>query len=302
VAAAGAVRRWAAEFWLGALFWCARWMPWVGNGVRPFFVLLAPRFSKQIKRATAMNARRIYGAQMSDAQCRRFARRVAGHFYDFVADVGHALRWTPEQMLKQVACIEGHDRYVAARALKRGAIVVTAHMGSFEVGLAALKNMEPRVHVVFQRDSQDRFDRIRQVLRDRLGVVEAPVNEGWGLWVRLRDALMADEVVVIQGDRVMPGQKGERVPFLGHHMMLPTGPVRLAAASGAPIVPVFSVRQADGKMKLVVEEAIDVHALGEEPMLRLAKVLEKQVVAHGEQWLVLQPAFCEDMEPAQGDV
>jgi lauroyl/myristoyl acyltransferase len=299
--AAGALRRCAASFWLGALFFCARRAPWFARAVRPVFVRLTTAASKHIQRAGALNARRIYGAQLSDRDCLRFARRVTGNFYDFVADVGLAMRWTPEQMLRQVESIEGHEKYVAARALKRGAIVVTAHMGSFEVGLAALRNMENKVHVVFRRDAEDRFDQIRQVLRQRLGVIEAPVEEGWGLWMRLRDCLMADEVVVIQGDRVMPGQKGQRVPFLGNHLMLPTGPVKLAAASGAPIIPVFSVRQGDGKMKLVVEDAIDVQAPGEDPMLRLAKVLEKHVAANADQWLVLQPAFCEDVEPALGD-
>ncbi len=269
--------------------------------MRPVFVRLTTAASKHIQRVAALNARRIYRPQLSDLECLRFARRVTGNFYDFVADVGLALRWTPERMLQQVQSIDGHEKYVAARALKRGAIVVTAHMGSFEVGLAALRNMEPRVHVVFRRDAGDRFDEIRQVLRQRLGVIEAPVEDGWGLWMRLRDCLMADDVVVIQGDRVLPGQKGQRVPFLGNHMILPTGPVKLAAASGAPIIPVFSVRQHDGKMKLIVEDAIDVQSPGEDPMLRLAKVLEKHVAANAEQWLVLQPAFCEDTEPPRGN-
>ena len=44
---------------------------------------------------------------------------------------------------------------------------------------------------------------------------------------------VADEVVAIQGDRVMPGQKGERLAFFDGHMLFPTGPVRLAIASGS---------------------------------------------------------------------
>ena len=296
VASGGGMRRRVAGFWLNLLFFASRHAPAFVRAVRPVFVWGATRFSRQIRNATAANARRILGANLSNAECLRFARAVTGNFYDFVADVGRAMNWTPQQMLAQVASVEGKERYVAARASLRGAIVVTAHIGSFEIGLAALRQMEERVHVVFRRDAADGFDRIRQAVRQRLGVIEAPVDEGWGLWVRLRDALMANDVAVIQGDRVMPGQKGVRVPFLGSHIMLPAGPVKLAIASGAPIIPIFTTRNREGKICITIEEAIEVNEDADDvdALNRLARVLAKQVSAAPDQWLMLQPAFCED--------
>jgi lauroyl/myristoyl acyltransferase len=291
------MRQRAAAFWLNGFFAACRHVPWVAGAVKPLFVWGATAFSHQIQRATAANARRIFGSEISDVRCREFARAVTGHFYDFVADVGRAARLTPQQMYQRVCGVEGFEHYTAARAHKRGAIVVTAHMGSFEVGLAALRQHEQRVHVVFRRDPADRFDQIRQLLRQRLGVLEAPVEDGWGLWIRLRDALMADEVVVVQGDRVMAGQKGQRVRFGDHHIMLPTGPVKLAQASGAPLVPIFSLREPDGKIRIVIEEPFEVRADDEtDPLDRLARALEKHVRARPEQWLMFHPAFCEDID------
>ncbi|HEX8524079.1 MAG TPA: hypothetical protein VF669_17630, partial [Tepidisphaeraceae bacterium] len=226
----GFVRKHAASFWLGMLFFLARRAPAMLRWGKPLGVFFAAKCSHVIQDATGKNARRIYGS-ISEKQRRQFTWRVTEHFYDFVADVGRAMTWTREQMLEQVVAVEGKEHYDAARALKRGAIVATAHMGSFEVGLASLVSMEKNVHVVFRRDAEDPFEGIRNVVRQRLGVNESPVDEGWGLWVRLRDALLRDEVVVIQGDRVMPGQKGQRVEFLGNHIMLPTGPAKLARAS-----------------------------------------------------------------------
>jgi KDO2-lipid IV(A) lauroyltransferase len=110
----------------------------------------------------------------------------------------------------------------------------------------------------------------------------------------LRDALRANEVVAIQGDRVMPGQKGRRMPFLGGHLMLPTGPVKLAMASGAPIIPVFSVRTPRGGVRLFIEEAITVDQDVDEALARVAAVIAKYVSAYPEQWLVLHRAFDED--------
>ena len=92
-----------------------------------------------------------------------------------------------------------------------------------------------------------------------------------------------------------PGQKGQCVPVLGADMMLPSGPAKLALASGAPIVPVFCVRMPSGKVRLCVEPAIEVPGPQDvdRAMEQLAAVVGKYIRAHGEQWLMLQPAWCD---------
>jgi KDO2-lipid IV(A) lauroyltransferase len=284
------VRAAAAGFWLQVMFFLAQRMPWLARVARPPFVRVAIRCSRFIRASTAANARRIVGHH---ADMRRFTRNVVANFYDFVCDVGQSLRLTPDELAGRIDEIVGHERYAATRAKGGGAIILTAHMGSFEVGVAALLKYEPKIHVVFKRDT-GRFEQIRQALRQRLGVIEQPVDDGLDVWMRLRDALRDNEVVAIQGDRVMPGQKGRRMPFLGGHVMLPAGPVKLSMASGAPIIPVFSVRTPEGKIKLFIEDAITADDGLDAAMGRVAKVIEKYVGAYPEQWLVLHPAFDED--------
>ena len=283
----------AAVFWLQVLFFFAQHASWFVRAARPPFVFLATLLSRAIRTAGAANARRILPPNASDADVRRYTRGVVASFYEFVCDVGRSLKLTPADLVARIESIEGHEKYVIARAMKKGAILLTAHMGSFEVAVAGLLAHEKRIHVVFKRDV-GRFERIRQTLRQRLGVVEQPVDDGWGIWMRLRDALREDDVVAIQGDRVMPGQKGVRMPFLGGHLLLPTGPVKLATASGAPIIPVFSVRTPDGRVRLFIEEPIVVGDDSDHAMEQIAAVIAKYVAAYPEQWLVLHPAFCED--------
>ena len=144
---------------------------------------------------------------------------------------------------------------------------------------------------------------IRQSLRATLGVHEAPVDAGWNTWVGLRNALASDHVVVMQGDRAVPGQKAQSVPMFGAHLSLPLGPIVLAQISGSPIVPVFVVRTASGRCRLFVESAIRVDPNaklidGVHPqLLQWAKVLEKYIAAYPEQWLMLEAAFVEDNPP-----
>jgi len=199
--------------------------------------------------------------------------------------------------------VENPELYIntrsAAPTAGKGAIILTAHMGSFEVGAAALIEREKRMHVLFRRDSLDLFENIRTKLRKKIGVREVSVDEGWTIWMRLRDALANDEAVLIQGDRVMPGQKGQAVKFFGGHILLPTGPVRLALISGAPIIPVYSVRTPEGKIRLFIEKPIVVGDMPgglsiDDAMIWSGGVLEKFVRRFPDQWLENRPVWIED--------
>ena len=295
-----AARAWlatrAADFWLNALFWHARRRTSLSARTKAFILGGAWRCSRTLRNNTMLNARRLLGDSSTILEREALGRRVVENFFDFVCDVGRSAQMSRQQLLDCIERIDGDDRYRAVRALRQGAIIVTAHMGSFEVGMAALLEREKRVHVLFRRDALGLFEQTRSALRKRLGVNEVPVDEGLSVWLRLRDALARDEAVLIQGDRTMPGQKGRQVPFLGGHVMLPTGPVKLAMASGAPILPVFTIRLPDGRVRLFVEEPIVVRPedSSEAALEQLASVIERYVRAYPDQWLMIHPAWCED--------
>lgn len=297
---ASRVRAATAAFWLAAFFCAAEHAPRLTVLARKPFCRVVFFCSRWIRHGTVANARRFLGPGVSHQQVTALARRTLASFYLFCCDVGRSFGMSRDDLLSQIESAEGHSNYAAARAAGRGVIVVTAHMGSFEVGMAALRQVERNnIHVVFRRDRFERFERQRSSLRARLGVTEAPVDEGWTIWVRLRDALLADDAVVLQGDRVMPGQKGEPVPFLGGTLLLPGGPVKLSLATGAPIVPIFSVRTPGGKVKLFIEPPIAPPerraADGPHPaLLQWASLLERYVRTYPDQWLLLQPALVED--------
>ena len=273
-------------FWLAVLFRLTDRAPVLVRLGRPLLVRVAWTCSPAVRRATAANAARLSPA----ANPRTFGLAVLGHFYDFVADVGRGHAGGAG-----AAPPEDVAAYRIVRSAGRGAVLVTAHTGSFEVGLAALAAEERRIHVVFKRDAVSAFDTLRRRLRDRLGVVETPVDDGSiATWARLREALLRDEVVVVQGDRALPGQKGLAIPVLGGQLTLPTGPFKLALSAGAPVVPIFSVRQPDGRVTIRIRPAITVTDVASS-LAQYAAELAAQLEAYPTQWLVLHPAFDEDV-------
>jgi phosphatidylinositol dimannoside acyltransferase len=292
------VRRLAAGFWLNYFFWHAERFPRLTRWTKWIYLFFALNFSKTIQLSTAANARRIFGDSITPADCRSFRNAVVSNFFNFVTDVAVSLCLTPQQLLRRIDHISGEEKYLAARAHHRGAIIATVHMGSFEVAAAALHRRESNIHVVFKRDAMSRFEQMRTRARQNLDVIEAAVDEGWGIWLRLRDALAQNQVVMLQADRVMPGQKGIKMKFLHGHLLMPTGPVRLALITGAPIIPIISTRTPNGRIQIHIEDAIEVNASEpiEAAMLRVKEVVEKYVRAYPTQWLMLEPAFCEDQK------
>ena len=279
-------------FWLMVFFRLTAVAPAMVRFARPLFIRLAYLFSLRIRSNTAAN-----GLRLGVADPRAFGLAVTGSFYDFVYDIGRSIGNTRMQLAVRVDAVQGAEHYLSARESRRGAVLLTAHMGSFEAGLAALPVHEQKVHVVFKRDQMVSFDRLRRLLREQLNVIEAPIDDGLAMWMRLREALLNDEVVAVQGDRVMPGQKGLRVPLSGGTVMLPTGPFKLALSANAPVIPIFSIRQPDGKVRIVIYEPINVGGTVEGIEIAVksfAATLSDQLVKYPEQWLVLDRAFCED--------
>ena len=295
------------DAWLSLLFFTARVAPWLLTILRPFAIRVTTWSSRAVRQNTRCNARWIFGRELSDREARRFARNVVGSFYDFVTDVGRSsASETAGDFLRRLESDDGRQQYLETRKAGRGAVLVTAHMGAFEVGLAALRQVEQDVHVVFKRDAFAGFERIRSRVRQILGVHEAPIDHGFASLVKLRDALLADQVVVMQADRAMAGQRSQVVPFLSGHARLPLGPVKLAALTGSPIVPVFVVPSARGQFKVFLCDAIHVDpdapapSDGVDPALRaIAKAMESFVSRYPEQWLVLDRVFVEDTAGAE---
>lgn len=291
---------------LRMFFALATRVPWLMRPLRPAIAWLVVVASRSVREATAANASRIFLAPPSRRAARAFARRVVGSFYDFVIDIARFRHASADELRRHLDHTEGLDAYHACRKSGRGAILVTAHMGSFEVGLAALTRAEPKVHVVFKRDPFSGFDTMREELRERLGVSGVAIDDGWPSLFAMRTALERNEVVVLQADRAMPGQRWQRVPFCSGHLALPVGPVTLARIVGSPIVPVFTVRVAPDRFRVHLLPPIEVDPNasdvdGIDPALQqIAAAIESFVARYPEQWLVLATAFIEDQPCGRG--
>ena len=290
---------------LRLLFWLNRHAPAVPRLIKRPALELAWMASSALRRGPLANAARILGPASTTRERVALARDTVASFYTFICEVGAHQHHTLAQLAARVEVTQGANGYRAARAAGpfagKGAVLVTAHFGNFEVGLAEVRKIEERVHVVFRRDAMGAFEAARSTLHRNLGIHEIPIDDGIASWLALRDALQADGVVLLQGDRAEPGQQSTDAPYFGAHLRVPVGPAKLALMTGAPLIPVFAVRgpRALGhRVRIVLGEPIavpDAHAV--EPATHaVVRALEDVVRRHPEQWHVMWPACVQDAD------
>lgn len=294
------IRRAAAYGWLHFIFRIGLRMPILLRIFKPIFLFFAWNCSQALRDGPRANARHLLGPDADFAQCNRLAKAVVASFYDFVCDIARSIRQTQERILTRFGRVHGQEHFQAASAMNRGVIFVTAHLGTFEVAVAELARTGGKIHVVYQRDYAGPFEELRSRQRKRLGLIEHAVDDGMIVWFELRKALAEGGLVLIQGDRVMPGQKGVPMPFMDGHILMPIGPVKLALATGAPILPVFSTLEPDGQVHVFMEPPITLPPAPAKidqhhpAMVQLALMIQRHVQRRPEQWHILYHAFLED--------
>jgi len=185
----------------------------------------------------------------------------------------------------------GDERLVVASREGKGAILLTAHVGNFELGGLFLAQLGLKVAAVYVPDPSPVIERHREDARRMLGVRGLPIDTSPFAFLPVLKALEENMCVAIQGDRDV-SRTGLEMPFFGRTASFPVGPFRLAQVSGAPIFPVFVLQDDDGRYRTVVEEAIRVpSARGEDgeaavtaALARFVASMERTIRAHPDQW------------------
>ena len=138
-----------------------------------------------------------------------------------------------------------HWREVAGDAT--GFVMVTAHLGMYEVGSMVPASKEGRhVHLVREPEVDPRA---QEFIRASVAAVESArytmhFQGGDPLQgVFFLEALRRGEIVAMQGDRPRAGARVLPSVLFGRPFVLPAGPAVLARTAGAAILPVFAFRE-----------------------------------------------------------
>ncbi len=131
----------------------------------------------------------------------------------------------------------------------RGCIILTAHIGAWQLGLSAIEELDRPINIVQWISEQDTdkhyFQHKEQQGQHSINIINS--RDGIKASFAITSALQRKEIVCIGGDRVEEfADQKVQVKFLGGNIYLPSTAFLLASITQVPIFISFSILQNDG--------------------------------------------------------
>jgi KDO2-lipid IV(A) lauroyltransferase len=193
------------------------------------------------------------------------------------------------ESVDRLCTISGLEHLEAAREAGRGAVLITAHCGNWELLNARLGTAGVPMTIAVREVYDPRIDAFATSLRRQFGAEVVPRGQNAGR--RLVAALVENRVNGLLIDQDIWDIPGVFVPFFGRLAWTPSGAATLALKVGCPVVPAFIHRRPDGSHLAEVHPplaAVDGGSEAERVQALTAAAtaaIEQQVRAHPEQWV-----------------
>jgi len=209
-------------------------------------------------------------------------------------------------LLDKVAMLSGmsdnfiieHDGYeenlMHLRNGTKGSILLSAHVGNWEIAGHKLERLKTKFNILmYDNEIAGMNDYMKNVLKEKKFNMIAIKDGEMGHLVELHKVFSNNELLVMHGDRFLPGSETIDKLFLGKMARFPAGPFLLASKFGVPITIVFSMKEKGLRYHFYARKAIDVKRCRTKEEIDLAikeasdkyiEELEKIVKKYPTQW------------------
>jgi KDO2-lipid IV(A) lauroyltransferase len=217
----------------------------------------------------------------------RLARDASRHLGMMTIELARVLARPLEATLARIR-LEGVEHLRAAMAAHGRALLLTAHLGNWELLTAANRLTGYPLSVVVRPLDAPWLDALAERLRGRTGV---ELIDKRGALRPVLDALRRGRMIGILMDQNTARREGVFVEFFGRPASTSRSIALLAVRTQTPVVPVFARREADGRHVVVIHPALpmpptnDPEAAVVELTARCTTAIERAVREAPEQWL-----------------
>jgi len=231
--------------------------------------------------------RMVFGDRMSEEQLRKLNRRVVLHFAQMLFEVPHVFKLNIKNLHRYVY-FENEEALAEALARGKGCFILTGHFGNWELMSAAvtLKFQTSGIAVARPADFAPVEDLLMR-LRTRFGTEIIPKKKAMKKLLR---GTRENKAMGILLDQNVDWYEGVFVPFLGQPACTNKGLALIAMKTEAPVIPIFSARQPDGRYRVVFEKEVDLIRSGsklsdtEENTALFNRIINKYIYWYPEQW------------------
>ncbi len=186
------------------------------------------------------------------AERRRLARRCFGHFGAVFCDTVSAARFDAVELCARWT-IEGWEHVDEAESRGRGVLIMSAHLGHWEIAAQPVGLYRGEFHVVGRPADNPWLSRELERTRERFG--NRALDKHGAARAMLRVLHERGRLGILIDQRVRL-QEGIRVPFFGRDAVTTPVLAKLSLRTGAPVVPIFGFMEPGGRWRIAFREPI----------------------------------------------
>jgi KDO2-lipid IV(A) lauroyltransferase len=226
--------------------------------------------------------------QWSHRDVRDLSRRVFMNFGINLVEMFQSTFMSPEEVFRATP-IEGEEHFINATKSNQGIVVVSAHMGNWEVDLHFTSYYGKPMLGVAAKMGHGWTNILLSRWRNRLSTT---IIDKKGALAKFTEGLRRGEVVGMLVDQSRR-KHGVEVTFFGHKATASPAAALLALRCKSLVLPAFSVREPDGHLTLQVKQPIEMTRTGDlrrdiqSNTQRLIDIVEEMIRKYPDQWFWL---------------
>lgn len=235
-----------------------------------------------------------FGQEKTGAERRSIARKNFQNLGMMAIEFFQIPKMDMETYKRKVA-VEGLDKALKVLDENRGALLLLGHFGNWELMALMSKVINrPILAIAKPIKKNPRLDRWIIGTRNKIGLeIIPPVNAT----KKVLQALSRNQIVAILFDQRGKRSKGVWADFFGRKVPTTSGLAVMALKSGAPVLPVFMVREGIKKHRLIIRDSLELIHTGnfrqdvEANTQLFNRVLESIIRQYPDQWLWIHRRF-----------
>lgn len=185
---------------------------------------------------------------------------------------------------------DGEENLLAMVAKGQGGILLSAHIGNWEVAGHFLQRLNTKIHVVmFDNEHRQIKEYLEGVTGQRKFNVIAIKNDLSHVY-EIGEALQKNELICMHADRFIGKEKTITKPILGDDALFPAGPFVLAATFNVPVSIVFAFKESSthyhffGSKPIIKSEAESKSEFKDRLANEFVSSMEERTRQYPEQW------------------
>ena len=270
--------------------WIISRLPYrVSRFLTPFFIIIGKCLIKKKKRIILENLHIAFGREKSEQEI----SNIVKSYFDSLGSSTIELIYfadRPEEIVEKVT-IEGKENLDEALKKGQGAILLSAHFGNFPLMFGRMALAGYKTNCIMRRMRDGQFDKYVSNFSNENGVRAIYSLPHRQCLEHSLKSLRDNQILFILLDQNYGEAGGVFVDFFGHPAATATGPVIFSYRSGAPILPVFIVRDRVDQYKIIIDSPVMLEAIQNEQLglvrntAQLTKIIEGYIRRYPHEWV-----------------